>query len=124
MSNLANLLYKDNDFGIYLEHTDTIGVDSISVTSFSNNSVVYRNTFFTNFGINPKQLVFKGHCGTYGYYRITLQCEDIIQEIVLVILGHSCVREVYRDVKYASKSKTRLSVSAVKGGIKVLRKTK
>ena len=80
--------------------------------------------FLAEFGNNPIQKVFKGKSGTYSYFKFTAKCDNIVQELILLKLGGNVLRPIYLDKTYADCTISRLSISTIRGGLKVVRKPK
>ena len=119
----SNLLYKDDKYSFYLSKTDRAGCLLLEVFD-SFNRCIFSHIFLANFGKSPTQKVFKGHSGTYEYFKFTAKCENIVQELVLLVLGDSVLKPIYLDSVYSDYNKTRLVISTTKGGLKVTRKAK
>lgn len=114
------MIYEDSFFKFYIEPLDNPNMASLVVHD-SCDGFVFRHTFLAKFGNNPVQKVFHGRSGTYEYYKITFKCEDIGQELVLLVMGRHILKPVYLDDKYVDLSNTRLRISTKKGGLTIRR---
>ena len=123
MNSKSNLLYKDDGYSFYLSETERAGCLLLEVFD-SFGKCIFSHMFLAKFGNNPTQKVFKGHSGTYTYFKFTAKCDNIVQELILLKLGGSVLRPIYLDKTYADSNTTRLVVSTTKGGLKVVRKLK
>lgn len=114
------MIYKDDFFKFYVEPLDNPNMASLVIYD-AYNGFVFRHTFLARFGDNPVQKVFHGKSGTYEYYKVTFQCGNIGQELVLLVMSRNILKPIYLDDKYADLSDTRLRISTKKGGLTIRR---
>ena len=115
------LIFQDGIYYFYITPAQRAGTVFLTIRN-AYNKEIYRGMYLKDFGNNPIIKVRKGKSGTYTYYKVTFRCENVVFE--LIFLSNGVIKEVYRDLKYADYNTTRLVISTVKGGIKVVRKPK
>lgn len=111
------LVFKDDFFKFYTEKLDNPNMTSLEVTD-AYNGFVFRHNFLSEFKIEK---VFHGKSGTYEYYKVTFQYDNVGQELVLLVMSRNILKPIYLDDKYADLSATRLRVSTKKGGLSIRR---
>lgn len=120
VNTFSNLLLNDGVFKFYIEPLDNRSMASLVILD-AYNGFVFRHNFLAEFGTNPSQSVFHGKSGTYEYYKITIKCNNVGQELVLLKMSANILRPIYLDNRYADLSTTRLRIETKKGRLNVKR---